>query len=419
MIKFLLLRIHLLCVTLVFVSIANASNIFLLTPTQDQVLSNFVQDAVNTHPLIQAEMAALKARHAEQRAAGNAIYNPELELDAERSTDDTFTIGLNQTIDLSDKRGAREKIAASKYSLFQTKLATIKNTVTIKLLKALATFHRESHQGELAKSRMQIVQEFANLANRKFLAGDISQTESSLAALSLTQAQIDFATQQSSLAEAEQSLYLYAHNPRNGKWPQLPTEFPKLSIGESDYNHLVKFLPEVQLAKSEVAVLTNQIELRKRERKPDPTIGIRGGEEGSDTLVGVNISFPLFIRNSFDAEVEVAQSEHLEAEYRYQNSINKATTRLTAATTRFTKTQVAWESWQSSNNESFEKQTKLLKRLWEAGALSTTEYLVQLNQILDMQFSAADLRHQLWRAWFDWLAVSGTVSHWLDIEDQI
>ena len=398
---------------------AYASSNFSVLPVQDETLRHFVENALSTHPLIKAELAAVEARNAEQRAADKAIYNPELELDIESATDDTFSIGLNQTIDLGNKRSARKKVAASKFALSQARLSSVKNAVCINLLTALAAFHSASHQLDLATNRLQVVEEFANLANRKFLAGDISQTESSLAALSLIQAQIEFATQQSSLAEAEQSLRLQAHSARNENWPNLPTDLPNLSISENEFNLLVKSLPEVQLAQNEVAVLTNQIDLRKRERKPDPTVGLRGGEEGSDSLIGVNISIPIFIRNSFDAEVTAVQSEKLEAEYRYQNIFNRSTTRLAAATSRFQTTLTAWKNWRNENISSFENKTELLKRLWEAGELNTTDYLVQLNQLLDMQVSATELRQQLWRAWFDWLATSGTVNHWLDLEEKI
>ena len=416
MLEFLSLRIPLLSVSLLTGSITHASNIYSVAPTQNNALTRFVQNTLNAHPLMKAEMAAVDARKAEQHAAGKAIYNPELELDAESATDDTFTIGINQTIDLGDKRSAREKVAASKHTLSQVKLAMVRNSVSVELLKALAAFHSASNQLELANNRLQIVKEFADLANRKYLAGDISQTESNLAALTLTQAQIDFATQQSSLAEAEQLLRLQVQTAHNSDWPQLPTDLPVLKNNQADFNRLVMSLPEVLMAQNKVAMLNSQINLRKRERKPDPTIGIRGGEEGSDTLVGVKISLPLFIRNSFDAEVVAAQSEQLEAEYRYQNIFNNATTRATAATTRYQTTRQAWMNWQNSNTTSFEKQTGLLKRLWEAGELSTTDYLVQLNQLLDMQVSATELRQQLWRAWFDWLAISGAVTDWLGLE---
>lgn len=411
------LRIPLLCISVLTGSVTHASNAYSVALVQDHVLTRFVKNALSTHPLMKAEIAAVEARNAEQHAAGKAFYNPELELDAESATDDTFMIGINQTIDFGNKRSAREKVAVSKYTLSKAKLTLIRNNVSVELLKALAAFHSASNQIELTKNRLQIVKEFADLANRKYLAGDISQTESNLATLSLTQAQIDFATQKSSLAEAEQSLRLQVHTAYNSDWPQLPTELPLLSGNESSIENRAMSLPEVQMARNQVAILSKQIELRKRERRPDPTIGIRGGEEGSDTLIGVNVSFPLYIRNSFDKEVAVAQAEQLEAEYRYQNAFNNAATRVTAATTRYQATRQAWMNWQNSNTTSFEKQTDLLKRLWEAGELSTTDYLVQLNQLLDMQVSATKLRQQLWLAWINWLAMSGAVAQWLNLEE--
>jgi cobalt-zinc-cadmium efflux system outer membrane protein len=54
-----------------------------------------------------------------------------------------------------------------------------------------------------------------------------------------------------------------------------------------------------------------------------------------------------------------------------------------------------------------------LWRLWEAGELSTTEFLVQLRQTLDTRESALELRETLWRAWLEWLIASGQIESWL------
>ncbi len=410
------IKIHTLLSSLLLVgSFTHVSASNAIRPIQDQVLSDFIQNALHTHPLILAEKANVEALKSQRRAAGRAIYNPELELDAETATDDRFTIGVNQTIDFGNKRAARENVATSRYSLSKSRLATVKNQVSVELLRALAKLHSAANQLELTDNRLQIVAEFADLAERKYRAGDLSQTEANLAKLSLTQAHIDYATQRSSFAEAEQSLRLQSQISTTSNWPQLPTDLPSVIASQFDINQLIATLPEVQTAQNEVAVLTDRIDLRQRERKPDPTIGLRAGEEGSDTLVGINLSIPLYVRNSYDAEVETAQFEQLAAQYRYKNIMNSAHTRLLAATTRFQSTRDAWLSWQNSGHSEHEKQTGLLKRLWEAGELSTTNYLVQLNQILDMQASATELRHQLWRAWFDWLTTSGEITHWLGL----
>lgn len=394
----------------------HSSTINSIEPVQDQVLIEFIRDAVSKHPRVLAEIALVDSRSALERAAGKAIYNPELEFDAESATDDTYSIGLNQTIDFGNKRSARKKVAASEHTLSVSRMASVRKNITIILLNALAGFHSSSQQFGLAGSRLKIVQEFSDLANRRYRAGDISQTELNIANLALAQAQIDYATQKSMLAETEQALRLQSQISSSVSWPQLPTKLPSISTDKLDVDYLVAALPNVRAAQNQVNVFKDLISLRQRERKPDPTVGIRGGEEGSDTLIGINLSIPLFVRNSFNEEVVAAQSEQREAEYRYQNILNSSRTQIIASTKRLQFTQDAWDSWENSGQSSYKNQSELLKRLWEAGELSTTDYLVQLNQILDMQVSATELRNQLWRSWFDWLRASGEIRNWLGFQ---
>jgi cobalt-zinc-cadmium efflux system outer membrane protein len=387
-----------------------------IEPVQDRVLTEFIQNAVAQHPLVLAEKASVDTRSALERAAGKAIYNPELDLDAESATDDTYSLGINQTIDFGNKRKARKKVAASELSVSAARLATVRKRIASVLLNSLAQFHSAEQQLELAGRRLEIVKEFSELANRRYRAGDLNQTELNLADLALTQAKIEYATQKSTRAEAEQDLRLQSQISSTFNWPKLPTSLPSISSDKFNTNRLVAALPEVQAAKNEANVSTDRVNLRQRERKPDPTIGIRGGEEGSDTLVGINLSIPLYVRNNFNEEVVAAQSEQREAEYRHQNILNSAHTQLIAATNRYQVTQEAWHGWENSGQSSYEKQTKLLQRLWEAGELSTTDYLVQLNQALDTQASATELRQQLWASWFNWLSASGEINNWLGLQ---
>ncbi|MAT84314.1 MAG: ABC transporter permease, partial [Gammaproteobacteria bacterium] len=75
----------------------------------------------------------------------------------------------------------------------------------------------------------------------------------------------------------------------------------------------------------------------------------------------------------------------------------------------------AWDDWERTGQVSLRRQTDLLRRLWEAGELSTTDYLVQLRQTLDVRESALDLRFALWEAWFEWLQASGRLDTWLGV----
>ena len=75
----------------------------------------------------------------------------------------------------------------------------------------------------------------------------------------------------------------------------------------------------------------------------------------------------------------------------------------------------AWQEWQRLGQPSLNRQIELFQHTWQAGELGTTDYLVKLTQALTTQETALQLRGQLWRAWFDWLAATGQLGDWLDL----
>ena len=130
-------------------------------------------------------------------------------------------------------------------------------------------------------------------------------------------------------------------------------------------------------------------------------------------MVGLNLTIPLNVRNSFSYEVTAASAERRQAQQEAANISRQAYARFQGAQERFQLSRAAWEDWQRTGGVSLQRKTDLLWRLWEAGELSTTEFLVQLQQTLDTRESALELRAALWRAWFEWLAASGQIEGWL------
>ena len=55
----------------------------------------------------------------------------------------------------------------------------------------------------------------------------------------------------------------------------------------------------------------------------------------------------------------------------------------------------------------------MLEKLWRAGEISTSDYLVQLKQSLDTALSGLELESQAWQAWFDYLTAAGRLNDWL------
>jgi outer membrane protein, heavy metal efflux system len=127
------------------------------------------------------------------------------------------------------------------------------------------------------------------------------------------------------------------------------------------------------------------------------------------------LSLPLFVRNTFSAELDAANANLIRIQQRAQNIYRRAKARLVSASQQYRITQGARQAWEQTGQQSSEMQLDLLRRLWQAGELSTTDFLVQFNQALNTQASAINLRGRTWQAWFEWLTASGRIDEWLGL----
>ena len=377
-------------------------------------LSRFVRTVVDANPRVKAARAALEARGALRDAASRPLYNPELNLAAENADTDTRAVAISQSIDWAGKRRARTAVAEADRLVAEAEYRFARWSVTVELLQGLAFHQTGVARDALAATRRGLMDDFAALAERRFNAGDLNQVELDLARLSATDARIRKATAAADLAEARQAVRNLIAGTTVGEWPVLPLSMPGLPE-DVDPQLLVLALPEVVAARRQVETADALVELRRRERRPDPTLSLSGGDESGTRLVGLSVSMPLYIRNGFKYEVNAALADLTQAQRIADDVMQRAYSRLQGAAERYELSRGAWDEWQTTGRVSLTRQTQQLQRLWQSGELSTTEYLVQLTATLDVQESALDLREALWRAWFEWLWASGQVDVWLGI----
>ena len=386
-----------------------------LSPADAQ-LTQFVYAVVDEHPIVQAAKDALVASSAKSDAASRPLYNPELNIDLENSDSDTRALGISQTLDWAGKRKARTAVAEFDRLVVEAEYLAARWDVTVKLLNGLAQHQTGVERDALANSRQQLMDNFMSLAERRFDAGDLNQVELDLARLSATDARIQKATAAAGLAEARQAVRSLTPRTSATHWPSLPDSLPTLPTSV-DPQALVLVLPEVIAARRQVETADAIVELRRRERRPDPTLSLSGGEEDGKTLIGLNVTIPLFVRNRFSHEVTTAMAERSQAQQIADDVLQRAQARLISAAERYDLSRGAWGDWELTGVASLQRQTLQLRRLWQAGELSTTDYLVQLTATLDVQESALDLRESLWYAWFEWLLASGQIDSWLGYGD--
>ncbi|MEE9352052.1 MAG: TolC family protein [Thiotrichaceae bacterium] len=381
-------------------------------------LSGFLTQIENKHPRLKADQAGLKAAQALTQAASSPLYNPELELDVERvgfgsNREDAATIGINQTIDWHDKRSARKNIAVSQQQVTKYESDVTRQQLIGSIFSELANYQVQQEILRAHGKRLQLTKQIFAQATRLYKAGDISKLNLEQVSLSHVQTQLALNQAKVKLVATSRTLVSVAGVDLK-KWPSLPYAPPTMRPVTLNYTQISNDLPSLKAAQSRVVVARNTMRLRVREQKPDPTIGLKAGGEDSNKVVGLTLSIPLHLRNNFSAGVDEARSNVKRAEALLENSQHQSLSRLKSAAQTYHLTYTGWQSWTKIAGNSLQKQSYLLMRLWKAGEVSTSDYLLQLNQIREVELNQVKLKGNVWKAWFDWLSVSNQFRQWLD-----
>jgi cobalt-zinc-cadmium efflux system outer membrane protein len=355
----------------------------------------------------------LSAAQARARAAGQPVYNPEIEFGAERADVDTVEAGLSLTLDIGGKRRARSDLGSAELAVATARYALARRDFQQQWLSAWFALGTATERAEIARRQLALIERFADLAERQLRVGDVSALERDLALLAREEARVQAATLTGQAAQASAAMRIAGGDPAATARDASSVPFPQLlQIDDSG----VSALPEAVLATNQSLAAEARVVSAERDRRADPTVSLRGGQvdTGFDTepVIGLTVSIPLHIRNNFSAEVDAARgdADSLAAQVRLVELELRARAQQSAEV--YTALLDAWKQWQASGAGATGQRAELLERLWKAGELSTSDYLVQLKQALDTALAGAELRGELLRATLDHLSAAGRLDDW-------
>lgn len=379
-----------------------------------------LQAAWQRHPTYRATEAQLAAARARLDAAAQPLYNPEVELASDdEGPERTTKAGLNLTLDLSGKRRVRREAASARVDHATAEARLHRRDFAKQWFAGWTELQTANERVRTGERRLALMTRFGDLAQKQFAAEDISGLERDLALLARDEAQAEQSQLIAEQAEAQARFRALGGSPELLADLTLPTRTlppPTGTAGE------VEQLPDWQVAQAAAVAAEREVTVARRNRIADPTLGAYGGRKRldiggpSDNVVGVSISVPLFVRNSYRAEVVAAQADaDVAAADRDRVRIELEADRQRAIDS-YAATQSTWTRWQASRGTDVERRTTLLERLWREGELSTADYLQQLKQTLDTQLAGAELEARLWRSYADYLAATGQLERWAGLE---
>ncbi len=376
-------------------------------PSTSPAIDDLLRQVWESHPGIQAAQSAIDAARARSKAAGKPIYNPELEVDAERTAVNTISVGINQTIDWGDKRGARRQMGNSEVRIAQAELASLHQQVASEVLTALASYQSAQEQRQLAARYSELMSRLVETTEQRYAAGDLGQLDVALARVAYSESRMQVARREAEVASQHASL-VAASGLSLSQWPSLPNP-PPAPPANPQRDALLARLPQLIAQQARITNARGGIELARASRSADPTFGLRGGAEENDLLLGLNFSIPLNVRNTFTAEVTAASQQAVQVEKTLLDQRRLAASRFDGSLSVYRLTHRAWRQWQDAGQGNLTQQLSLVQRIWEAGELSTTNYLLQTGQNINTQITAAELKGDLRLAWVEWLKASGQI----------
>ena len=361
---------------------------------------------VQQHPDLIAAQSNLDSTLALAEANNQPLYNPELETDYERNDDDNnFTIGLSQTIDLWDKRGTRQQQANHQRTAAQFRYHQALQTKLAEALQTIVEYQTSKDLAGFAQSQEKQLDTLLCLLRKRQQAGDIGQLDMELAFFNLSQRLGATAEARARLRQAEAKLDEIIPD-WSAEKVHIPQTFWQIKAHNLTTSELEQ-LPAVARAKAEYQIMEQDANLARLAGKAEPTLGIRGGEDGGKSLVGVSLSIPLNIRNNYGAESRAAGLQSQAAKSSYRAIKRQYHFDSQAALATYQEYQIYFNRWQKLIAGRGDSSEQLLQKQWDSGDMSTASYLQSLEQRRDGMAAGIDLRSQFQLACIDWLHISG------------
>ncbi len=363
---------------------------------------------INKHPDIIAAKEEMNAAFSNAEGNKQPLYNPELETGYEREGDaNNYSIGINQTIDLWDKRETKEQQANFSLTQASKHFDFLVQEKTAQALQALVTWQAAKKQAVIAQEQEKQLETLLDIVKDRQKAGDLGQVDAELTFLSLSQMLNVTAKVQVQLKQAEAQTKELLRD-----WTPDKEVIPAQGLTITNYQLSPQWLeqhPLVLAAKAQWQITRSDAQLALLETKADPTIGINAGKNDRENVLGVTFSMPLNIRNNYSAQARAANQQAIAAEANFRSVMRKQRFAIQSSTDTLITYQKNYQRWQQLMDGRGKRSGDLLQKQWQSGDVSTTEYLLALQQRAEGLNAGIELQSQFQLSQIDWLLQVGQI----------
>lgn len=368
-----------------------------------------VMQGFNALPEVQAQIARQQEAKLSIQAADKAVYNPEVGADYQNGIDTQYSLGLNQTIDWGDKRGAATRMAQLQAEVLLSSITLERSQMLSTRLQALANQNLAKKKLKFQQQQYKLAKAQLAIAKQRLQTGDLSNIEVKMMELDLANNAANFAmAEQASLAADGKVLALFGD-------VELPFEdFVDALSTRASVTEVTPDLPALKSAYQQVMVAKLGVDQVKAQTAADPTLSLTAGREGNSSLVGVGVSVPLQIRNNYSKNLAVASQKIAVSEQVYLGKERVLTQQQKQFERSFPRLMERFVDWRDVVQSAARDAAISISQQWKTGDISTSDYLQGQRQLTSSYTAGLTLEGALYQIWLEWMGESGQLERFID-----
>ncbi|WP_028762575.1 TolC family protein [Shewanella colwelliana] len=356
------------------------------------------------------EVKALQAKAGQAQlliqAADKAIYNPELGINYQNATEDTYSLDISQTIDWGDKRGVAMRKAQLEAEVLLSQTTLMRSQMLADVVMALVEQAQQNKILEFQQQQLDVAKQQFEIAKQQLASGAISQAELQLIQLDLASRAAEYAlVEQAAINADAKVLMLFGTTtlPFNDFIEVLNVEVAAEVSPE---------LPALKSAYQQVMMAKLAAKQVKADTSANPTISLSAEREGEENKLGVGLSIPIQIRNNYSETLAMASNDIAIAEQRYLASERVITEQQKLFYLSLPRLQQRYQEWRELVLTSGAGVADALGQQWQAGDISTSNYLQSKRQLASSYLAGMSLESALYQSWLDWMGQSGQLENY-------
>jgi cobalt-zinc-cadmium efflux system outer membrane protein len=327
--------------------------------------------------------------HPSSTAEGNGFWD--------RSYD--TIVAVNQLIEVGGKRGSRKASAQAGFEVARAQFFDAKRLLDLGVNKTYVAAVLADENVRVLKESAQSLREEARIADVRFKAGEISDSDKSQIEIAAERFELDAQAAESTAAQARVAIEVLLGYPHPKGEIILSDKLESLNAFAPAPEPSGEFLlrPDVAAAEAALRKAEADVRLQKANRVPDPTVLAQYEHEPPDNpnSIGVGVSLPLPLWNRNRGNILAAEATREQARLAFEKIGAQAAA--DAAIARFTYDEALkrWERYRDAIRPKSARIKETIAYAYQKGGASLLDLLSTQRNDNDIRLAAAQAQNDL------------------------